>query len=80
MTGVSGTSVTVKEPGGTQVTIDVPASATITKTSAGSKSDLVSGACVRVVGAPSSGGAVKAQSVEVLPSGSADCSGAKGSS
>lgn len=76
ITGVSATTVTLKEPNGTSVTVDVPSSATITVTTTGSKSDLTSGACVRVLGSPTSpstaSSSITARTVEVLPS--SDCS------
>jgi hypothetical protein len=77
ITKVSGTTVTVKEPNGQTVTVKVPSSAKITVTKPGAKSDLSSGACVRVVGSrtvPATGGSssVNARAVQVLPA--ADCS------
>jgi hypothetical protein len=77
ITKVSGTTVTVKEPNGQTVTVNVPSSAKISVTKTGAKSDLSSGACVRVVGGrttPTTGGSssVKAKAVQVLPA--AECS------
>src|SRR5258708_1318185 len=60
-------SITVKLPDGSSKIVLLPASATISKTSTGAKSDLTTGSNVAVFGATNSDGSVTAQNVQLNP-------------
>jgi hypothetical protein len=73
VTTVSGSAVTVQPTSGSSQSITVPSTATVSTTTTGSTSDLVSGACVAAVGPKSSSGTVTAGSLLIEPAGPSGC-------
>lgn len=75
VTAVSGTSITVLTPSGSQA-ITVPTTAGVTVNAAAAASDLQNGECIRAVGSKDSAGAMQATSIIITPPGpSGTCSG-----
>ena len=72
VTAVSGTAVTVQPSSGSGQGIMVPSTASVSTTTTGSASDLVSGACVAAVGTRSSS-VVTASSLLIEPTGPSGC-------
>jgi len=73
VTAVSGTAVTVQPSSGSSQGITVPSTASVSTTTTGSASDLVSGACVAAVGPRSSSAVVTASSLLIEPAGPSGC-------
>ncbi|MGD1054266.1 MAG: hypothetical protein ABR950_10640 [Candidatus Dormibacteria bacterium] len=73
VTAVSDGAVTVLPSGGSSQGITVPSTATVSTTTTGATSDLVSGSCVAAVGPRSSSGVVTASSLLIEPAGPSGC-------
>jgi hypothetical protein len=77
VTAVSGVSVTLTQVGGTAtgqpLTITVPTTVTVQKTSSAALADLAVGACVAAIGQKDSSGTVAARSLSIVPAGPTGC-------
>jgi hypothetical protein len=69
VTAASGTSITVLSAAGGSQTITVPTTASVTRMSSASSTDLRTGECVRANGARDSAGTVAATSIAITPAG-----------
>lgn len=66
---ISGNTITIKDAQGNQVKVQLQSSTTITKTVAGSTSDLAQGVNITVSGQRGSDGTVTATSINIVPAG-----------
>ncbi|MHB8572142.1 MAG: hypothetical protein ACYDAY_04180 [Candidatus Dormibacteria bacterium] len=67
VTTVAGTAVTVQPAAGSATTVTVPSTATVSRSQAGSVSDLVTGECVTAAGQPDASGAIQATALIISP-------------
>jgi hypothetical protein len=75
VTAANGISITVLTATAGSVTITVPTTATVSRTSAATTADLLTGECLRATGPKDSAGAVQATSITITPPGpSGTCS------
>lgn len=73
VTAVSGTTLTVQQAAGDNVTVIVPSTARITKLTTASSNRLTVGLCVQAVGQRDASGALKARMVTIVPPGPNGC-------
>jgi hypothetical protein len=73
VTAVTGTSVTVQDTTGAPVTVTVPTTVQVSRSSTAQPSDLAVGDCVAAIGTKDTSGTVTARSLSVVPAGPSGC-------
>ncbi len=78
VTAVAGTTITVRNSGGTLLTVDVPTTVRLIRSASASASDLALHQCLTAAGSKDSSGKVTARAISIVPPGPSGCSSGRG--